>query len=513
MNFLNKFKYARDSYIVTFLVIAIIIMVNYIAAQHFIRADLTKNKIYAISDAGKTIMQSLNDIVTVKVFFSEKLPPDLFAVQQYVEDTLDELSSYSKGNLSVRAMNPALPEAEKEALALGIPQIQMNIVEKDKLEVKNGFLGIAVTYGGKTEIMPVVQSILNVEYDIISAVKKVTAQKTPVIGFVEGHNEPKLTPVIISGQQEDSFSLFNKSLGKNYKVVSVNIQKGDILNNIDTLLIAGSKDAFTENEKKAVDQFIVNGGNLVVFLDSVNIDINLITSSSKTDIEKLLSNYGIEIEKKLALDTSNERATFNQGYMNFIMPYPFWVKAVNKYFDKRSPMVSNINSVVFPWVSPLKVSKKENIKSTALISTTPKAWIQEEPFSLSPNVSQTSDPGSKYPLAILLEGKFSSFFGQKNEGNKNSRILVVGNSRFITDRFVNLYSQNLTFAMNAVDFLTLDNSLISIRSKTSFDLSLKDLGLRERNIIKFTGILLMPILVVVYGILRFLSGKRRKAIF
>lgn len=488
-------------------------MVNYIAARHFIRVDLTKNKLYAVSDASKTIMRNLNDIVTVKIFFSEKLPPDLFAVRQYVEDTLDELSSYSNGNLYIKSLDPATPEIQKEALNLGIPQIQMNIVEKDKLEVKNGFLGIAVTYAGKTEIMPVVQSILNVEYDIISAIKKVTASKTPVIGFIEGHNEPKLTSVTISGQQEDSFSVLNKSLSKNYKIISVNLQKGDILQNIDTLLIAGPKDAFTENEKKAIDQFIINGGNLVVLLDIININSDLTTSVSKVDLEKLLSNYGIDIEKKLVLDNSNERATFNQGYMNFIMPYPFWVKAVNKYFDKSNPVVSDISSVIFPWVSPLKISAKENIKSTLLINTTLKAWNQEEPFSLSPNTVQSADINNQYPLAVLLEGKFTSFFGQKSENNKNGRILMVGNSRFITDRFVNLYSQNLTFAMNSIDLLTIDNSLINIRSKTSFDLSLKDLNLRGRNIIKFAGILLMPILIVTYGVLRSFARKRRKSIF
>ena len=472
MNFLNKFKYARDSYLATILIVAIVVMVNFIAARHFIKVDLTKNKIYAVSDASKQIMNNLSDIVTVKVFFSDKLPPDLFAVQQYVGDTLGELSSYSKGNLSVRLLNPEKPEIKKEALSLGIPQIQMNVIEKDKLEVKNGFLGIAVTYGGKTEIMPVVQNILNVEYDLVSAIKKVVAVKTPAIGFISDHGEPSLKSNITSGSQGNSFNLLNKALSKNYKVTSVKLQKEDELDNLDTLVLAGSKTLFTEDELKKIDKFVINGGNLVVLLDMINIDTELKTSDSEINLNKLLKGQGVEISNKLILDTSNERATFNQGYMNFIIPYPFWVKGVNRNFNKSNPVVSNLNSIVFPWASPLQISKKEGVKSTILISTTKKAWTQESPYNLNPNAIQAPGSKNQYPLAVLIEGKITSVFEQKSDKNKKSgSILVTSNSRFITDRFLKLYNQNLIFIMNAIDFLTLDESLISIRSKTSLDLT------------------------------------------
>ena len=90
------------------------------------------------------------------------------------------------------------------------------------------------------------------------------------------------------------------------------------------------------------------------------------------------------------------------------------------------------------------------------------------------------------------------------------RILIVGNSRFITDRFLNNFGQNLAFAMNAIDFLTLDESLIGIRSKMSFDLPLKDMNARDRQIVKLTGTLLMPVLVVIFGILYSIYRRRKK---
>jgi len=520
MNFLNRFKYARDSYLITIMIVLIAVMLNYIASNHFFRIDLTKNQIYAVSGASKKIMGNLDDIVNVKVYFSETLPPNLLAVRQYVQDMLGELSSYSKGNLAVSFLDPSDPNVRNEALSYGIPQIQMNIVEKDKLEVKNGFLGIAVVYGNKTETLPVVQNIMNVEYDLVAAVKKVTAKEDRVLGFLTGHGEPSLEDRIKVDQQGDTYSFLKQALDRNYKVVEVNLSKGDTLSNVNTLLIAGSKTSFSDDEKYAIDQFLMKGGNIVIMLDTIDVSQDLKTIALDLGLDDMLKQYGIGIEKQFVLDRSNENASFNQGFVNFIIPYPYWVKAINKYFDKTNPIVANLDSVAFPWTSPIKIYETKNVKSTILINTTGDAGLSGETFDLSPGANQNLTEKNQYPLAVLLEGEFSSYFSENSDkkdfiqkSEKPARILVIGNSRFITDRFLNNFGQNMAFAMNAIDFLTLDESLISIRSKTSFDLPIKDLSAGDRQIVKFTGILLMPIIVIVFGVLRFFARKRQKVNF
>jgi gliding-associated putative ABC transporter substrate-binding component GldG len=516
MNFLNRFKYARDSYLITVLIVIIALMLNFIAARHFVKVDLTKNQLYAVSDASKKIMGNLDDIVTVKVFFSDTLPPNLFAVRQYVEDMLNELSSYSKGNLSIEFLDPSDTNVQNEALKLGIPQIQMNIIEKDKLEVKNGFLGIAITYGDKTEILPVVQNIMNVEYDLVAAIKKVTAKETKVIGFAIGHDEPSLADHVTVNQQGDTYSYLKRSLDRNYSVKEVDLSNSDSLKGVNTLLIAGSKKIFSDQEKYTIDQFLMKGGNLVAMIDSVDVSQDLKPTSLDLGLNDMLESYGVGLDKELVLDKSNENASFNQGYVNFIIPYPFWVKAINKDFDKTNPVVANLDSVVFPWVSPLTITNKEGLKSTVLINTTQDAWTAGDPLNLAPGTTQNISSKKQYPLAALLEGNFASFFSDKSDktdlikkSEKPARILVIGNSRFITDRFLDNFGQNMSFGMNAIDYLTLDDSLISIRSKTSFDLPLEDLSITDRQIVKFAGIFLMPILVVIFGVARFFTRRRQ----
>lgn len=499
MNFLHKVRKLKETYLTTLLVVLIAVLINVIIANRFVRIDLTKNQLYAVSDASQNIMRNLDDIVTVKVFFSDQLPPNLFAVRQYIRDLLDELGSYAKGNLNVQFLDPSIPEVQNEALALGIPQIQMNIVEKDKLEVKNGFLGIAIQYGDKTEILPVVQSILNAEYDLVASIKKVVAREERVVGFLTGHKEPSLDERIKVNGEGETLSQLRQALDRNYTVKKINFKNGGNLSNIDTLLIIGAKTPLSEVEKNAVDTFLDNGGNLVLLTDPFEVSGDLQINENEFNLDQVLASYGIRLDKELILDRSNERASFNQGFMSFVLPYPFWIKAVNEHFHESHPMVANLESVVFPWISPISINQQQGARVIKLIETTENAWKNEPPFQLEPNLVQSSKTKNQYLLAAI---------GEKISNQKAGKVLVVGNARFITDRFVRMYSQNLPFAMNAIDFLTLDESLIGIRSKNAFDLPLKELNIGERNIVKFIGIVLIPVLVILFGIARFFIRRR-----
>ena len=508
---------------VTALIVAIALLVNFVASRHFIRVDLTQSQLYAISDSSKTMMRNLDDIVTVKVYFSSTLPPNLFAVRQYVDDVLEELASYSKGRLQVQSLNPDNPDTANEAMKMGVPQIQMNIIQKDKLEVKNGFLGIAVSYGDKKQILPVVQNITSVEYDLMAAIKKVTAKQEKSIAFIVGHDEPSLDEKVGVGMQGEAYSVMKKALDRNYAVREVALTDEKSLDGVNTVLIAGSKKAFTDKEQFLIDQFLMKGGNLVSLLDSVGVSQDLQTTKPDHGLTGLLEHYGARIESNLALDLSSENASFNQGFMNFIVPYPFWIRAINKFFEPGNAIMSKLDSVVFPWTSPLTLNPIEGVTEISLVKTTPSAWSQAEPFNLAPNSVQGSSEKSQYTLVALLKGNFpSAYKGKKNPfggkdllqaSSKPGQILIVGNARFALDRFAMMFPQNMTFLMNAIDDMTLDQSLIAIRSRSAFDLPLKELSATERQMVKFLGIFLMPLLVVLYGILRSVSRKRKPVTF
>ena len=124
----SKTKAKLSTQTAVILLIAIFVVVNIVSLNLFYRFDLTENKRYTISDTTKKTLKNLDDIVTVKVFFSQKLPTNMMSLSQQVKDTLAEYETFGHGNLVVKYMDPDKEEVKTEALKLGIPQIQMNIL-------------------------------------------------------------------------------------------------------------------------------------------------------------------------------------------------------------------------------------------------------------------------------------------------------------------------------------------------------------------------------------------------
>jgi gliding-associated putative ABC transporter substrate-binding component GldG len=503
-------------------------MILYLSNRHFFRIDLTENQEYAMTDASINAMKSLPDIVTVKVFFSKELPPNLFVVRQFVEDILGEMQSYAKGGLNVIYLDPAAEDAAADAAKLGIPAVRMNILAKDKYEVKNGFLGIALIYGDKVEVLPVIESVQNVEYELVSSVKKLTAAEVKGIGFLTGHGE---VPLNNSGilEQPENYTKASQALEKNYGVTSVNLEDKDALGRVSTLVIGGPKLAFSEKDLYALDQFIMRGGNVLFLLDGVNVDDSLQANVIDLNLDNFMSALGVAVEPYFVLDSRNISATFNQGYFNFTVPYPFFIKAAEDSFNKGNPMVSRLKSVMLPWASPLFVRPPLSVNASTLISTSDQAWLHREPFNLDPNVATYAIQRSRQSLAALIEGKFKSYFagrelpsgdGEEGAGGaeflasslRPSGIIVVGSSRFLNDQSIGQSSENLTFFLNAVDYLTLDDTLLAIRPKVTVDRPIRQLDSVQRSAVKMAGMFFMPFVVVLYGILRSVSRRGKKGI-
>lgn len=521
MNCLHRIKNNRNIHFFTLLLVGILAMLAFISVRHFFRIDLTGSQQYSISKASKNIMRELDDIVTVKVFFSKELPPNLFTVKQYTEDILSDLSSFSKGHLSVRFLDPSDEAVSKEAVTLGIPPIRMNILAKDKFEVKNGFLGIALMYADQYEIIPVVQSTQNLEYDLISSVKKLITPEVRRVGFTTGHGEYSILQDNLMSDG-DNYNEFSKSLEKNYKLKEIDL-KNDSTEGIHTLIVGGPKESFSEDEKYALDQFLMKGGHLVYLVPSVYVDSDLKTSVVDTNLTDLLTYYGVTTHSSLVLDTSNETASFAQGVINFIVPYPLWVKVLSESFDTENPIVSKLESLVLPWGNPLTIDVSDGVRAATLAKTTDSSWLQNEPFNLDPNAPEDIDATRmSYDLIAILAGDFNSFYSDsysysQKEGFLSSsdgkgRMIVIGNARFITDRVLQQFPQNLKFILNTIDYLTLDESLIGIRSKTVSDRPLKNLSGNQRQWVKMIGIFLMPILVVVFGIFRYIHRKKQRIV-
>jgi gliding-associated putative ABC transporter substrate-binding component GldG len=525
----------------------ILIIVNVIGYKKFYRIDLTQNKEFSITDATKSTLKNLDGDVDIKFYLSEKLPLQYMNVSQEVKDILDEYRNYSRGKMRIFFIDPKDDTTLKtEAQELGIPQMQFNVMEKDEFQITQGYLGLAIIYGEKNEVLPFIEDSKNLEYKLTSAIKKVVATSIGKVGFTVGHGEPEVQP-----QYGESGMLW-ELLSQQFNVVQVDITSGDVIaEDIDTLIINGPTEAFTDRELYVVDQFLMKGKNILFLIDGVVVDQNLVSTSNDTNLEKLLAGYGINFEKNLVLDVSNEVLHFNDGrsIFGFMSNYPFWVKAKRENFDQGNVIVNHLETLLFPWVSSMSINKDitPDNSFSEIVQSTEKSWEQKETFNLDPTsqFSPSEDSLHKRVLAASISGKFSSYFTGKeiplkesssaeatedkeveteeeadesaieivSEGaivnsTESGRIIVVGDSDFIDTGTVQRAQNNLIFFQNAIDVLTQDESLVSIRAKGSNDRPIKELDEKERNWIKFINILGVSILVLIIGVGRSIVRKR-----
>lgn len=504
MNINKKFLKNTNFTLTVIIVIGLLAVVNFFSYQLFFRWDLTENNDYSISKTSKNAAGGLDDIVNIKVYFSKNLPAQYITLRQEVGDILDEYVNYSNGNVRVELIDPADDESLKQELIMkGIPELQFNVLEKDKYQVVRGYLGMAVQYGDNTEAIPVIQDTRNLEYQVTLAIKKVTGQISAIVGFASGNS---------TLDTEAEISAAYQKISQLYQTRPVDLAVSAVPADINTLIIAGPKEQFNEEELRAVDAFLMRGGSLLMLLDGVKVENGLMAASNDVGLSGLLENYGIQFNYDLVLDVSSAIASFNQGFMTFSTNYPFWVKVLKQGFDSENASVAKLESAVFPWASSIDVlpgviSEENNI--SYLARTTAKAWAQTENFNLNPQQMffPTGDTEQRN-LAVSISGKFNSAYDQGS--TDFGRLIVVGDSDFMTDGFIRRNPDNLILFQNMVDSLSLDGDLINIRSQGVTERPIKELSDGAKAAVRYGNIFGLTLVVVVFGLIRYFIRRRSK---
>ncbi len=512
------------------IVIVLALVINIFSTKLFARWDVTENSDYSISQTTKDLLRNLDDVVNVKAYFTAELPGYLLNRNQDVRDILGEFETVSNGNVIVTYLNPSGDEKiEQEARGLGIPTLQFNVVEKDKYQVTNGYLGIAVFYGDEQEIIPIVQDTATLEYDVAAAVSRVIRDEIPTIAFLRGRG---------ALNRESDFEQVASLLERQYHLRDAAIEEGTLIpEDVDALVIPGVREQLTKREQYVIDQFLMRGGDLLVLAEGTTINgVDLSVEKLDTGLGELLAQYGVRLNKNLALDTANELAAFRTDQVQFFAPYPFWIKVPKGGFNPDSGIVNKLESAVFTWAATLEVLEEklpEGTEFTDLVRTTAGGWVQDGDWALNPRQIPAPEEGTQksHVLATMLTGKFESLFSESTIPGKSSdkgeepvskeerekflgatndgRIIAVGDADFVTDSTLGRFQSNAVLFQNLVDALVSDESLTAIRSKAVTDRPLREVSDTAKNAIKWLNILGVSVLFAGYGLIRF--ARRRKS--
>ena len=514
------------------LVLGILVLVNFLSARRFIRADLTEDKRYTVSKATKNVIKNLDDIVTVTAYFSTE-PAQVARIRREIRDVLDEYEAFSQ-KLQIDFIDPAdFDEAQKQELRFkGIPEVRFNVYEKDKAEIAIVYMSIAVGYSGKEEVLPVVQSTSNLEYDLTSAILKLTSKETKTVGFLTGHDEYNISA---QTQENQLRALLDKNAQGQYNLTTVDLQAGEPVDEIvTTLVVAGPKQTLTEREKYEIDQFIMRGGRAIFLVDPITRPPQTLQATPlSTGLNDLLEHYGAKLGNNLIADLrSHGNLAYQQGLFTVSQGYPYFINILKANFSAEHTITNQLEALVLPWTSSVEVLTNEDVIATPLVKTTEFGRSIQGAYNLMPGTPIPQIDLQAYTVAAALEGKFKSFYADKEvppvastaNGNDTpnptqetedrttitegieTQIIVIGTAQ-ILDR---INEHGAKFFLNCVDWLTLGETLIGIRSHTITNRPLKDTSGFEKNFIKYMCTIGIPLVVVLFGLIRYLLKRRVK---
>ncbi len=486
------------------LVFGIVLLINILATRFFFRLDFTEDQEYTLSQATENILKDLDGPVTVKAYFSENLPPNVAKVKQDFKDMLIEYNSASDGKVVYDFVNPNKDqETEMNAQREGIAPVMINVRERDQMKQQRAYLGAVLEYGGKKEIIPYIQPGSAMEFALSSNIKKLTLKNKPKLALLQGDGEPTT----------DELKQLNQQLSILYDVAPIHItDTSGISNTYKTLLIIAPADTIPPSHLKKLDDFLANGGRILVALNRVKGDFSTARGTSVyTGLSDWLKNKGIDVQDDFVIDVNSGNVMVRQQQGMFVMNTPVkfpYLPIITKFADH--PITKGIESVIMPFASPIKIMPKDStIKITPIAETSNKTGIQKPPvyFDVSKQWTKQDFTKSSLPVAVAVEGKL--------DGNKFSKMVVFGDGDFAVNGKGNnsqkLEDDNVNLMSNAIDWLSDDTGLIALRTKGVTSRPIKA-GLEDstKTLVKYLNFLLPIFLILGYGLFRYQLRKKKR---
>ncbi len=480
-------------YITTILIVSILLVINLLSNEFHLRVDLTAERQYTLSQATKDILRNLEEPVTVKAYFSKNLPPHVVKTRQDFQEMLVEYASLADGMLLYEFVDPGQSEEiEQEAMGKGIQPVLINVREKDQVKQQKAYLGAALSLGERTEVIPFMQPGTAMEYALSTAIKKISIEHKPVVGFLQGFGAPSIAEMM---QLQNQLSVL-------YETTEVRLDSEEVPDNVKTLAIIRPQDSIPQVVFQRLDNYLSRGGRLAIAMNRVTGDLqNAYGLALETGLESWLSQKGIIVNDNFVVDASCGAVTVQQqqGFftMQTNMSFPFLPVAVN-FADH--PITKGLENVLFEFASTITYTGDSTRRFFPLVRTTEKSNALPAPqsFNIQKQWTDADFPLRNLTLAAAIEGKLSS--------QAESKMVVISDGDFLingpSQRPRNLQPDNVNLISNAIDWLSDDTGLISLRTKGVTSRPIDELEAATKSILKYLNFLLPLVLVVVYGLVR-----------
>ena len=519
----------------TFYFSLVLVLIANLLANHFsFNIDLTEDKKYTLSNDSKSILSNINDNLSIKVYLEGNLPAGFELLSNSINDFL--LSCKKENNLiDIEFINPNIEDLEqkenlfKQLQDQGLYPTDLTIKKTNETSRKIIFPGAIIYYKDKRECVNILEnnfsvspqnniniSIENIEFQFISTFNKMLNNKKVNIAILDGNGE--LT-------ENELYDLTNSVNGDNnnlnyyYNVERFNLKEFEYdsirneplisnqlnkLHRYDVAIIAAPTIPFNKLDKFLLDQYLMNGGKILLVVDGVNANLDslnnkegfFISSKQNLNLDDQLFKYGIRINSDLIQDLRSTEIPIITGYSNNRPIQEFYKWPYSPLISGSENIISkNIDAISTNFVSSID-TLKNNIKKTILLSSSDKSRVIQTPTKISLSILENPIPSITFnkkniPIAVLLSGSFTSVFKDRiapkdkninfKEFSDSTEIIVISDADIIRndisnkgtplplgyDKYINYtYDGNKKFILNAIQYLSDNDGLINLRSKT-----------------------------------------------
>ena len=575
------------------ILIGAIVLVNIIGAYVYARYDATTDKRYSLSQGTIDYLENtenFSDRISIKIYLAGNLPAEIQRFKNAMEDKLKEFKKHAGSRIEYTFVDPMQgSDSDREYLHESIYNKGNGIIPMGLIYMKDGaqnnlmlWPGAEIDYAGSTvnsiQFLPgtpqgkfytlnsqldaiIQNSINNLEYMLISGIRRSTQNVKPRIAFLQGHGE------LTMAETQRVRSLISPY----YSTENITINDSiEALKGVTGLVIARPTRPFSEKDKFIIDQFVMNGGRLMCFIDKLGFQEDSLnqlgvahTNRNNLDLDRMLFDYGIKVNDNYVIDVRCGPKLVPQSSKGFI-PWYFYVRSS----PTAHPIARNIEPVLLKYASEIQFVGNNNNVSSPVLTTSSNSAITGlaplislgMPANYGDNPKLAPDPTAeenKICVAGLVEGKFKSHYknrivdtyvnneisNYKDSSVAEGKVLVVGNGSFLKNAYdsipdpmkggyayrplpfnelkydmaaaqipgaPNLIYGNQEFFQNMVDYMTGDNSVLDLRSKQIDIRPIDKEKVKENaNFYKVINMVLPSLIVILFAVLM-LYLRRKK---
>jgi len=502
-------------------IVAVVILAAVSVSFFRIRADLTEDRRYTLSESTRKVLTGINNDIFVQVWLDGEMPIPFKRLKRSVGEMLEEFRVYSGRKVDYDFINPSESDdpEKRDALYQSLLEKGLSPVNIQDSDPEGGssqkiiFPGMIVNYNGievpvnflkNNPTMTAEENLLHsaegLEYELIQPVATLSSDTVYRVAFIEGHDEIPET-----GVADIIFHLAR------FFTVDRGVIGGTpgILDKYSAVVIAGPQREFTENDKFVLDQYIMNGGRVLWLLEEVNVNADSLVMGETAaiyrplNLEDQIFRYGVRVNPRIVQDIecAQIRLILSSGgvrqqpvsvpwlYFPLLTPHP------------DHPVTRNINRVKGEFSNYMDtVGLDPNIRKKILLSTSGFTRTMAPPFFISLREAEMipderSFNQSGLPVAVLLEGVFPSAFRNRLTANLikdasaevrdesvPTRMIVVADGDIIRnevrrsgtvetplplgqDRYTLEMFGNRDFILNSLNYLVDDNGIMELRSR------------------------------------------------